>query len=268
MHGILPQIAARYLTKARLPVKERSDGRGRFRERRGNMAAERVIAFSTEIWVAEGPVVRFMGFPYPTRMAIIRLNDGGLFLWSPIALTPGLQATVDALGPVRYLVAPNKLHHLFLGDWKTAYPWARMYAPPGLTRRRRDLAFDEKLTNEPPAVWSAEIDQTFVHGSFALTEAAFFHRASKTVLITDLIQCFPPDWFKGWRRWVAKRTGIVGPKPGTPIDFRTSFTNRRVLRQSIERILGWQPEHLIVAHGPLIEEDAVGYIRQALSWAA
>ena len=231
------------------------------------MAAERVIAFAPELWVAEGPVVNFMSFAYPTRMAIIRLNDGGLFLWSPIALTPGLQATVDALGPVRYLVAPNKLHHLFLGDWKTAYPWAQMYAPPGLARRRRDLSFDEKLEDDPPAAWRAEIDQAFVRGSFAMTEAAFFHRLSKTVLIADVVQCFPQDWFKGWRRWVAKHSGIVGPKPGTPIDYRTSFTNRRALRQSIERLIGWGPNHLIVAHGPLIEHGAVGYIQQALSWA-
>jgi hypothetical protein len=201
-------------------------------------------------------------------MAVIRLGDGGLFLWSPIALTPSLQATVEALGTVRYLVAPNKLHHLFLGEWKAAYPWARMYAPPGLARRRRDLAFDERLEDAPPALWRAEIDQTFIKGSFALTEAAFFHRASRTVLITDLIQCFPPDWFKGWRRWVARRAGIVGPKPGTPIDFRTSFTNRRAFRESVDRMLAWKPERLIVAHGPLVEHDAAGYIRQALDWAA
>src|SRR5207253_182649 len=48
---------------------------------------------------------------YPTRMAVIRLSGGGLFLWSPIPLTDGLRAEVDALGEVSHIVAPNSLHH-------------------------------------------------------------------------------------------------------------------------------------------------------------
>ncbi|HEX4534470.1 MAG TPA: DUF4336 domain-containing protein, partial [Rhizomicrobium sp.] len=64
-----------------------------------------------DIWIAEGPVVSFFGFPYPTRMALIRLGNGDLFVWSPIALTPELKAQVDALGPVKHLVSPNKIHH-------------------------------------------------------------------------------------------------------------------------------------------------------------
>lgn len=230
------------------------------------MAAERLIAFGPEIWVAEGPMVNFLGFRYPTRMAIIRLADDGLFLWSPIALTPGLQATVEALGTVRYLVAPNKLHHLFLADWKTAYPWARMYAAPGLSQHRRDLAFDEKLQERAPAVWAGQIDQLFVQGSFALTEVAFFHRASRTALITDLIQQFPEGWFKGWRGWVAKRAGIVEPRAGAPIDLRATFTNRKALRQAVKRMLDWDAERLVMAHGKLVEHDATAFMRAAFAW--
>ena len=90
--------------------------------------------FGPGIWVGEGPVVQFFRFPYPTRMVVMRLADGGLFVWSPIALKPELKAAVDGLGPVRFLVSPNLLHHLFLGEWKTAYPHARLYASPGLAQ--------------------------------------------------------------------------------------------------------------------------------------
>lgn len=69
------------------------------------------------LWIGEGPVVPFFaGFPYPTRMVVIRLGDGGLFVWSPVALTDTLRAEMDALGPVRHLVSPNLLHHLYLGE--------------------------------------------------------------------------------------------------------------------------------------------------------
>lgn len=61
-------------------------------------------------------------------MAIIRLIDGGLFVWSPIQLSEELRTQVAAVGEVRYLVAPNSLHHLFLEEWKRAFPGAKLYA--------------------------------------------------------------------------------------------------------------------------------------------
>jgi hypothetical protein len=73
-----------------------------------------------EIWIADGPKVPFYGFPYPTRMAVIRLADGGLWVWSPVGLDRELRTEVETLGPVRHLVSPNKLHHLFLADWGAA----------------------------------------------------------------------------------------------------------------------------------------------------
>ena len=52
--------------------------------------------FGPGIWITDGPVVSFFGFPYPTRMAVIKLSSGGLFVWSPIALSPALKREIDA----------------------------------------------------------------------------------------------------------------------------------------------------------------------------
>lgn len=101
--------------------------------------------FATDLWLANGPEVVVAGFRYPTRAAIVRLSGGRLLVWSPVALSSALRAAIDALGEVRYLVAPNSLHHLFLADWRSAYPAARLYAPPGLREKRRDLVFDADL---------------------------------------------------------------------------------------------------------------------------
>jgi Domain of unknown function (DUF4336) len=161
-------------------------------------------------------VVSFFGFSYPTRMALVRLADGGLFVWSPIALSHDLAAAVEAIGPVRHLVSPNALHHLFLGQWKAAYPAARLYASPGLRRKRKDLPFDADLGDAPEADWAAEIDQVCVAGSFFMTEVVFFHRASRSAIFADLIRNFPRDWFKGWRGVVARLDGLVAPNPGAP----------------------------------------------------
>ena len=84
-----------------------------------------------DIWTAEGPIVSFYTFAYPTRMVVVRLADGGLWLWSPIALTDDLVAETTALGDVRHLVSPNPLHHL---TCRNGRPPFRM---PGSGVRRR-----------------------------------------------------------------------------------------------------------------------------------
>ena len=223
--------------------------------------------FGPNIWVGEGPVVSFLGFPYPTRTAIIRLSDGGLFIWSPIALTPELRQAVDALGPVRFLVSPNKLHHLFLGAWKQAYPQARLFASPGLRKKRSDLIFDANLGDTPDPDWAADIDQVIVKGSPFLTEVVFFHRGSDTAIFTDLIQNFPRDWFKGWKGLVARLDEIVAPHPGAPREWRASFFFKRAeARASLERILAWPIERVLIAHGDPVSSDGAAFVRKCFAW--
>ena len=73
--------------------------------------------FGPSLYSADGPTVSFYGFPYPTRMAVVRLSDGSNWVWSPVALTDELFNSVQAVGPVRHIVSPNKIHHLFLAEW-------------------------------------------------------------------------------------------------------------------------------------------------------
>ena len=142
--------------------------------------------FGDAIWVSDGPILSFFGFDYPTRTVVIRLSDRSLFVWSPIKLSAELKREIDQLGPVRFLVSPNRLHHLFLADWKSTYPQARLYASPGLRRKCKNLAFDAELADRAEAEWAADIDQVPLRGSM-LTEVEFFHRASRTAIFADLI---------------------------------------------------------------------------------
>ncbi len=91
----------------------------------------------------------------------------------------------------------NRLHHLFLAEWKSAYPKARLYASPSLRKKRKDLAFDAELSDRSDPERATDIDQVAVRGS-PLTEIEFFHRASRTAIFADLIRNLPSDWFKGW----------------------------------------------------------------------
>ena len=225
-----------------------------------------LVEFGPDIWISEGPVVPFYGFAYPTRMVVIRLQDGSLFVWSPTALSSDLTQEVDALGTVRHLVSPNLLHHLFLSEWKSAYPYARLYASPGLRRRRKLLPFDADLCDTPDLAWAMDMDQVLVRGSFFLTEAVFFHHPSHTAIFADLIQNFPCNWFKGWRGLVARLGEIVAPHPGAPRDLRTSFLNRRAASASLQRILAWPIEQVLMAHGEPATSDGAAFVRAAFKW--
>jgi hypothetical protein len=222
--------------------------------------------FGHEIWIADGPHVAVVGFHYPTRMAAIRLSDGGLFIWSPIHLADSLQAEVDALGQVRHIIAPNSLHHLFLPQWKRAYPEARVHASPGLRQKRKDVVFDADLRDAPSPDWADEIDQVLMHGNLITTEAVFFHAKSGTVLFTDLLQQLPTSLFSGWRAVVAKLDLMVGPEPSVPRKFRVAFTNRRAARDALSRILAWRAEKVLMAHGTPVELDPPAFLRRAFGW--
>jgi hypothetical protein len=222
--------------------------------------------FGRNIWIAEGTTVSVGGFRYATRMAVMRLPDGGLFVWSPIAISESLRADVDALGAVRFIVAPNSLHHLFVAEWRSAYPNAAVYAAPGLRERRRDIAFDGDLGDTADAKWAEHIDQALMAGNLITTEVVFFHRDSGTVLFVDLIQNFPPGWFTGWRGIVARLDRLVGREAQVPQKFRVAFVDRKAARAALARILAWPAEKVLMAHGTPVMENAGGFIRNAFRW--
>jgi hypothetical protein len=211
-------------------------------------------------------VVSFLGAPYPTRMAIARLPDGGLWLWSPVELDEARRAAVDALGPVRHLVSPNAIHHLFLGPWKDAYPDAKLWASPGLARRRKDLAFDGTLDDAPPADWAGAIDQVHVDGSPVLTELWFHHRESRTALVCDLVQKHDPDALDGWMKWLMRLDGLVGPEGSTPREWRATFLRRGVARAAVRRALDWDPRRVVIAHGDWAREDGRRWLERSMAW--
>lgn len=222
--------------------------------------------FGPSLYMADGPTVSFFGFPYPTRMAVARLSDGSAWVWSPIALTRELASSVRAIGPVRCIVSPNKLHHLFLQEWADQWPDARLYAPPGLARKKPALRFDAELADEPDPAWQADIDQTVFRGSFAMAEVVFLHRASRTAIFADLIQRFPEHEFSGWKRLLLKLGGLLGDQGGTPRDWRASFLRHQPARAALQKVLAWNAEQLLIAHGSCAKAGATRIIARALSW--
>jgi len=225
-----------------------------------------LVPFGQDLYFADGPEVSFHGFPYPTRMAVARISTGEAWVWSPTALTTELAAAVEAVGPVRHIVSPNKLHHLFLSEWKRRWPDAQLYGPPGLARKEKRLHFDAVLGDQPERSWMSDIDQVIFRGSIAMEEVVFFHRASRTAIVGDLIQRFPERMVTGWKGLVMKLSGLVGQHGSTPLDWRLSFLSRRAARAALQTVLSWKPQRLLVAHGECAASGATEIIAAALRW--
>jgi hypothetical protein len=223
--------------------------------------------FDDGIWIADGPdVVAVAGFSYPTRMLIIELAGGGLFVWSPVALDEILRGEIARLGRVRHVVAPNSLHDSFLAEWQEAYPDAAFHAAPGLAGKRPDIAFATTLDDTPDPDWAGEIEQVAVPGNALTTEIVFFHRRSGTAIVTDLVQHLPRERYSGWRALIARWDGMTGPEPAVPRKFRAAFLNRRKARSAIGRILDWPVRHVVMAHGEPVKDDGLDCLRNAFSW--
>ncbi len=230
-----------------------------------------------DVWIVDGPNISFYGLPFPTRMTLIRLDDGALFVHSPIALSGDLRQAVESLGPVRHLVAPNWIHYAYVPEWQAAYPSAKTWAAPGVAERAQkfsmEMRIDHLLANDAPAAWAGQIDQLMVEGNPTHREVVFFHRRSRTLVLTDLIENFELDKCPAWTRPLLRFAGNVHPDGKPPIDMRMGFrlghrgNGRNLLRKAVEQMLAWDPERVVLAHGRWYEKDGVAELKRAFRWA-
>ncbi|WP_413989076.1 DUF4336 domain-containing protein [Labrys okinawensis] len=224
------------------------------------------------IWIADGPEIsmRYLGMtmPFPTRMTVVRLASGEIWIHSPIEWSDDLASAVMALGPVSYLVAPNTLHYWHLPSWQSHFPAARSYGPPGLVAKaRRPLMIDESLSETVPDAWKETFHQWLIAGS-VLTEVDFFHRPSRTLILTDLIENFETcRVHKPWLRWAIRLGGAADPDGKAPFDMQVNFLGRRALvRAAIEHMIVLMPKRIIIAHGRCYDHNAIAELRRAFRW--
>ena len=203
-----------------------------------------------DLWVADRPLKLAAG-DVGTRMTVVRLNDGSLFLHSPVRLDAETRNALDASGPVRWVIAPSKVHHFFVPDYPSIYPEARLYAAPGLPEKRTDIRFDAVLTDEAPEAWRGQIEQHLFRGASFINEVVFFHPPTRTLILTDLAFNVAADKTSGARLfyWLVGAAGRFGPHRFA----RLLIRDRRAARASVETILQWDFDRVTVTHGEVLE---------------
>ncbi|SDI75069.1 DUF4336 domain-containing protein [Paraburkholderia phenazinium] len=201
------------------------------------------------------------GLSVSSRMTVVRLRDASLWLHSPVPLTAEVCAELAALGTVRYIVAPSKAHHLFAGDCAAQFPDAILFGAPGLQSKRPDLKPMRELSRTVEPEWAGDLEQIFFDGIPFGNETVWFHKHSRTLIVTDLCQ-----WWQGELPFAAKAfaalTGVRN-RLAVPRTIRMLVKNREAARASAERILALPFERLIVAHNSIVEDDAHRTVRKA-----
>lgn len=203
---------------------------------------------------------KIFGLPLGARMTVLRLSDGGLLLHSPVALSDEDLAAVRALGPVRHLVGPNQVHHLFLGHAAQAFPDAKLWGAPGLPKKRADLAFAGTLGETP---LDGDLEQHVIGGMPGIHEVAFLHRPTRTLVLTDVLFHFraTPSFLL---RTYLKASGAFG-RPAQTSYLKSKVKDRAAFAASAARILSWDFDRLVVAHGEVLSGGAKEAVRAALA---
>jgi hypothetical protein len=227
---------------------------------------------ASDVWIVDGPIIRFGApwpkMPFPTRMTVIRFDDG-LFIHSPTPLTPELRAEIEAVGMPRWIVGPNRIHYWWIPDWHAAFPDAQVYLAPRIREQAGPRIDFDCLTLDRASgyPWDEAIVTLPVEGSY-MTEVEFFHRASRTLVLTDFIENFEPDKVDSWlMRWLIRLGGVRDPNGGMPRDMRVTFVKDRArLKAAVEAMISWNPDRIILAHGRWYERNGVQELQRAFRW--
>ena len=200
-------------------------------------------------------------------MTVIRLTNGGLVVHSPTRLDIASQEEFQKLGPIVAIIAPSWWHDLYLREYLSAYPDARLYGAPTLVRWNRSLPFAEVLGDLAPSLWTDEIDQVHVQGiGLFLDEIVFYHRPSQSLIVADLLFNLSEK-----DAWITRTMGslVIGPFPGCRFArlYRPAVTDRRRMRTAVGRILDWDFDQIIVGHGAVVENKGKEVFRTAFSLA-
>ena len=224
---------------------------------------EALERLAPDLWIATRPLPIAVG-DIGARMTVLRLPDRALVLHSPVRLDPALRESVDALGVVRWILAPSKAHHLFLQDAVSAFPGAALCGARGLPEKRRDLRFDHVLGCPPPPGWPAELLLQPVEGAPLLNEVALLHRPTRTLVLADLVFNVRPGPANRARLFhrIVGATGRFGPHRLV----RLAIRDRAAARRSLDRILAWDFDRIVMSHGEVVATGGRALLERAFSF--
>jgi hypothetical protein len=199
------------------------------------------------------------------RMTVARLASGALWVHSPVEFDPAIAQALAEIGTVAYFVAPSTFHDLYWPDWFSHYPFATFYCAPGVKDEHPDLPFHTILSETIAEPWESDLPKLAIRGMPKLNEFAFLHRPSRTLILTDLLFNFDAGQQNLVGKLFLQLNGIYGAAGCSRI-FRRFIKDQNAFQQSIEEIMRWDFDRVIVGHGTIIDQDARAVVGNAMRW--
>lgn len=224
-----------------------------------------LIPICDNIWcVQSGMYMPGKLLHFSLRMTIVRLNQGELVLISPVKLDEALAVEIRALGKVAYIIAPNTFHHLYAGAVQALFPGSKLYGARGLHKKRPDLKFDGMIDDNRLDPWRNELDQMTIQGCPSFNEVVFFHRATGTLIVTDL--AFNVHTYQGALTGLMLRLVGAHKRFAQSRAWRMITKDRAAAKQSVQALLAWDIRRVVVAHGDILETECKPALEKALAW--
>ncbi|KAJ6616432.1 hypothetical protein B0H10DRAFT_1879054 [Mycena sp. CBHHK59/15] len=224
---------------------------------------ETVIREVTEnVWTFSRPFAIF-GIRLGGRSTAIKLNNGGLWVLASTPLTTETKAKLDELGPVQYICGPNSVHYMYLGEFKKAYPSAKLIAPAAAIKRNPD----KSLTHD--GIWGTDAPETKygfedeIHAcyfsGYKNRDVAFCHVASSTLIEADLLFNLPgtEQYSKSKSTGTFPFWGSIG-KPVSWLSSKVAASmtyDMDAMKRDVKTVADWKFERVIPCHGDVIEKD-------------
>lgn len=222
-----------------------------------------LVAIADGVWTGTVPA-RILGMPLTATMAVLRLGDASLLVYSPVRLTTAWRAAVSSLGRVDHLYAPNLHHHRRIGEWSADFPSARVHAPIGLARKRPDLRIDRTIDARADPALAGVVDEVVIEGC-RLNESVLFHRPSRTLVVADLVHNIGRPGHP-WTRCYAGLMGFYGRVALSRMIRWAAFPDRPAARRSLDRVLALPFDRVVVGHGQPVAGDAPAALARAYAW--
>ena len=227
------------------------------------ISSDNLTRLSGNLWVVEASQ-KVMGFEFGTRMTVIRLRAGSLLLHSPIPINERLKEEIDAIGEVKYLVAPNRFHLLHIGSCLESYPEAQVWGAPRLPEKRKDIKFEGVIKRDTKFGKDGELQHLLFEGMPLMNEVVFYHPESRTLIVSDLLFNFPKDVSFGFGLFL-RLFGLHGEPCLSWLERLFLIKDRNKARESAKKVLSLDFDRVVLAHRDIIPAGGKEIVRKAYS---
>ncbi|KAG9080746.1 hypothetical protein FRC06_006200 [Ceratobasidium sp. 370] len=224
------------------------------------------------LWTFSKPFARFGIFPVGGRSTAIKLQSGDVWLLASTPCDDATKAKLSELGPVKYIIGADAVHHLFLADYKKLYPDAKVIGVPELVKKKAGvLKFDGVYGQDPAGTkygFEPEIQACYFSG-FQNQDVAFLHAPSKTLIEADLLFNLPATEQYANSKSSGKFPifGTLGPTMRAHKTFLWSAgRDKAAMARDARTVAGWDFDRIIPCHGDVIEKGGNVAWREAYKW--